>query len=78
MTSHKTNVTNFAQLLHPTSKIEIIGTRVRAKKSKGYFSKGYFLAEVFVDGNMLAFARHSNWRIAYKDLTIQLSKQCFI
>lgn len=73
MTSPKVDVANFAQLLHPTSKIEIIGTRVRAKKSKGYF-----LAEVFVDGNMLATARHSNWRIAYKDITIQLSKRCFI
>ena len=73
MISPKTNVVQLAQLLHPTSKVEVIGTRVRVKKSKGYF-----LAEVFANGNILARARHSNWRVAYKDLTIQLSKQCFI
>lgn len=72
MTSPKVDVANFAQLLHPTAKIEVIGTRVQARKSKGYF-----LAEVFADGNMLASAKHSNWRIAYKDISNQLSKRCF-
>lgn len=47
---------------------------VRSTRVKGRFG-GDFLVEVDADNQVLARARHRNWRTAYKLLGIELSRR---
>lgn len=66
----KKDIFNFAQMLYPDSVIEILGNRVL---TEGKYS--YFVSSVLVNGKLIVTGRHRKWRLSYKDLAIQLSKQ---
>ena len=66
--SPKNKVMRAVNVVHPDKDIQVYGTLV-----KGRFG-GYFLAEVSVDGRVVARARHSDWRTAYKSLQIEFAK----
>ncbi len=67
-TSPKARVVLMAEMVRPNSRIEVRGTRLSGKAGR------CFLAEVTSNDRVLARARHSDWRKAYKGLEIELSK----
>lgn len=71
ITSPKTRVFNVVSSVMPDAVIEVRGTRV-----KGY-GGGYFLAEVSANDKIVARARHSDWRTAYRSLEIEFAKHWF-
>ena len=64
----KSKVQNLARLLCGDRPVEVRGTRIRGKGGDE------FLSEVAVDGRVVARARHRNWKMSYKILTVELSK----
>lgn len=66
--SPKAKVLEILIHFNPGYVCEVRGTRI-----KGRFG-GDFLAEAVVRDNVVARARHRNWRRAYKDLEVEVSK----
>jgi hypothetical protein len=64
----KSQVEKLARLVCGSDDVEVRGARAKGR------SGGDYLTEVAVRGRVIARARHRNWRMSYKVLSVELSK----
>lgn len=61
----------FAELFGSEHSVEVRGSRIGRD---GRPCSDQYLTQVVVDGNLVAYASHKNWRESYKMLLIEVEK----